>query len=88
MLLGCKTTNKQTFLLCYVTITHGSFPMYSYSVCFVFAALDCPGRPGRPHVTKVSDSEIYQIWEEPESDGNSYILAYRVDWHRPGELSH
>ena len=24
------------------------------------------------------------IWEEPETDGNSYILAYRVDWHKPG----
>jgi hypothetical protein len=25
------------------------------------------------------------IWEEPESDGNSHILAYKVDWHRPGD---
>lgn len=24
------------------------------------------------------------IWEDPEEDGNSYVLAYRLDWHRPG----
>lgn len=46
---------------------------------------DNPTRPGRPHVTKVADSEIYMIWDEPETDGNSYILAYRVDWHRQGD---
>ena len=46
---------------------------------------DAPGRPGRPHVTKVSDKEAYMIWEDPEEDGNSYVLAYRVDWHRPGK---
>jgi len=44
-----------------------------------------PDRPGRPHVTQVSDTEAFMIWEEPESDGNSYILAYRVDWHKPGD---
>lgn len=25
------------------------------------------------------------IWEEPETDGNSYIQAYKVDWFRPGD---
>ena len=45
---------------------------------------DHPSRPGRPHVTKVSDREAFMIWEEPESDGNSYITAYSVDWHKPG----
>lgn len=34
---------------------------------------DHPTRPGRPHVTKVSDKEVFMIWEEPEHDGNSYI---------------
>ncbi|KAI0234283.1 Obscurin [Lamellibrachia satsuma] len=46
---------------------------------------DHPSRPGRPHVTKVSNREAYMIWEEPESDGNNYITSYRVDWHRPGD---
>ena len=51
----------------------------------IFATADHPDRPGRPHVTKVSDREVYMIWEEPETDGHSYILAYRVDWHKPGD---
>ncbi|KAK2145039.1 hypothetical protein LSH36_707g01145 [Paralvinella palmiformis] len=46
---------------------------------------DNPSRPGRPHVTKVSDAEAFMIWEEPESDGNSHIQAYKVDWFKPGE---
>ncbi|ESO11851.1 hypothetical protein HELRODRAFT_71319, partial [Helobdella robusta] len=44
-----------------------------------------PSRPGRPHVTQVSDKEVFMIWESPESDGNSYIQAYKVDWFRPGD---
>jgi serine/threonine protein kinase len=44
-----------------------------------------PDRPGRPHVTQVSDTEAFMIWEEPETDGNSYILAYRLDWIKPGD---
>lgn len=48
---------------------------------------DAPGRPGRPHVTKVSDKEAFMIWEDPEHDGNCYTLAYRIDWHRPGKGS-
>ncbi|ELU05513.1 hypothetical protein CAPTEDRAFT_229047 [Capitella teleta] len=46
---------------------------------------DHPTRPGRPHVTKISDREAFMIWEEPDSDGNSHILAYKLDWHRPGD---
>ena len=46
--------------------------------------LDVPTRPGRPHVTKVSEREVFLLWEEPETDGNSYIHAYKVDWFRPG----
>ena len=49
-------------------------------VCFI----DNPGRPGRPHVTKVSDTEAFMVWEEPDSDGNSTVTAYRVDWLKPG----
>jgi len=45
---------------------------------------DVPSRPGRPHVTKVSEREVFLLWEEPETDGNSYIHAYKVDWLRPG----
>lgn len=45
---------------------------------------DVPSRPGRPHVTKVSEREVFLLWEEPETDGNSYIQAYKVDWIRPG----
>lgn len=47
--------------------------------------IDNASRPGRPHVTKVSDKEVFMIWEEPEHDGNSFLLAYRVDWHKPGK---
>lgn len=47
--------------------------------------LDHPSRPGRPHVTKMSDREAFIIWEEPETDGNSYIQAYKVDWYKPGK---
>jgi len=46
---------------------------------------DHPTRCGRPHVTQVSDTEAYMIWEEPEHDGNSYIQFYRVDYHKPGD---
>jgi len=46
---------------------------------------DHPARPGRPHVTKVSDREAFMIWEEPETDGNSFIHAYKVDWFKLGD---
>lgn len=46
---------------------------------------DVPTRPGRPHVTKMAATEAFMIWEEPENDGNSYILAYRIDYLKPGE---
>jgi len=46
---------------------------------------DVPTRPGRPHVTKMAATEAFMIWEEPESDGNSYILAYRIDFIKPGD---
>jgi len=57
----------------------------SSAVCrLMFVYLDVPSRPGRPHVTKVSEREVFLLWEEPETDGNSYIHAYKVDWFRPG----
>lgn len=37
-------------------------------------------------MTKVSDTEAFMVWEEADSDGNSTILAYRVDWLKPGEF--
>jgi hypothetical protein len=46
---------------------------------------DVPSRPGRPHVTKVSETEVFLLWEEPETDGNSYIHAYKIDWMKPGD---
>ena len=72
------TPVSDTKLLCFTTIKTLHFTI-------LFCA-DNPTRPGRPHVTKVSDREVYMIWEEPESDGNSYISSYRVDWHRPGRI--
>ncbi|CAD5121391.1 DgyrCDS9913 [Dimorphilus gyrociliatus] len=46
---------------------------------------DHPSRPGRPHVTSISDIEAFLIWEEPEQDGNSYILSYRIDYIKLGD---
>ena len=56
----------------------------SVCVCVCVCVSDVPSRPGRPHVTKVSEREVFLLWEEPETDGNSYIHAYKVDWFRPG----
>ena len=67
--------------------SHHTTPHHITSHVDVSLRVDHPTRPGRPHVTKVSDREAYMIWEEPESDGNSYITSYRVDWHRPGECT-
>lgn len=52
-----------------------------------WVSLDHPSRPGRPHVTKVSDREAFLIWEEPDSDGNSYIQSYKIDFYRPGQYT-
>ena len=56
-----------------------------FTVCLCVCLTDVPSRPGRPHVTKVSEREVFLLWEEPETDGNSYIHAYKVDWLRPGQ---
>ncbi|CAH1789060.1 unnamed protein product [Owenia fusiformis] len=46
---------------------------------------DIPERPGRPTVTQVSSQEAFIIWDAPKSDGNTHIIAYKVDYRRHGD---
>ncbi|KAH3753169.1 hypothetical protein DPMN_187800 [Dreissena polymorpha] len=46
---------------------------------------DYPSNPGRPLVTAVSGSEALLTWSPPSTDGNSYLLGYRVDYRKHGE---
>ena len=54
-------------------------------ILLVTCAADHPGRPGRPHVTKVAATEVFLIWDEPEHDGNSPIASYRIDHRKRGQ---
>jgi len=46
---------------------------------------DIPGKPGRPVIPQVSCREAYVAWEAPESDGNSFIMSYKIDYRRDNE---
>ncbi|KAL4217412.1 hypothetical protein ACF0H5_023862 [Mactra antiquata] len=43
---------------------------------------DIPSKPGRPLVMQTSGTEAFLTWNCPDSDGNSYILGYRVDYRK------
>ena len=53
---------------------------------FIFSSPDVPGKPGRAVVTQSSGSEVFLTWSGPVSDGNSYILGYRIDYKKTGNL--
>jgi len=46
---------------------------------------DIPAKPGRPVIPQVSCREAYVAWEAPESDGNSFIMSYKIDFRRDNE---
>ncbi|XP_013394705.1 obscurin-like [Lingula anatina] len=46
---------------------------------------DVPDRPGRPAVSQVSGTEVFLIWDAPKFDGNTHIIAYKVDYRPEGE---
>ncbi|XP_053385363.1 uncharacterized protein LOC123538773 isoform X2 [Mercenaria mercenaria] len=46
---------------------------------------DVASKPGRPLVTQTSGTEAFLTWAGPVSDGNAYLLGYRVDYRKEGE---
>ena len=53
------------------------------TIHFLYA--DVPGKPGMPVITQISGSEAFLTWTGPISDGNSYVLGYRIDFKTPGK---
>lgn len=46
-----------------------------------------PGAPGTPDVLEVTDNTITLHWKAPESDGNSPITEYILEYHAKGEFT-
>lgn len=48
--------------------------------------LETPSQPGRPVISQVSSCDVLLLWEQPENDGNSDIINYRVDYRQSGRF--
>lgn len=42
---------------------------------------DVPSKPGTPEVVEVTDTFITLIWKTPDSDGNTPIVNYIIEYH-------
>lgn len=40
-----------------------------------------PSKPGTPELVEVTDTSITLHWKEPESDGNTTITNYIIEYH-------
>ena len=45
-----------------------------------------PSKPGRPVVSKISDTEVTMTWAPPDSDGGCKIIKYVVKYYDSSEL--
>ncbi|KAK3921146.1 Titin, partial [Frankliniella fusca] len=49
--------------------------------------IEPPGAPGTPDVLEVTNDSITLCWKAPESDGNSPIIEYIIEYHARGEFT-
>ena len=56
-----------------------------YIIYFEF--VEAPSPPGKPEPSEVTDDTITLHWKEPESDGNSPITEYILEYHDREESS-
>jgi len=53
---------------------------------YIFTGTKVPSKPGRPVVSKVSDTEVTMTWAPPDSDGGCKIIKYVVKYYDSSEL--
>jgi hypothetical protein len=95
-----KSSGKQLYLIhLYVNYTtvYKSATLLKFSVLhkitkvnyvlFVMNLTEVPSQPGMPEVIEVTDNTITLHWKAPESDGNSPITNYILEYHDKSDFT-
>lgn len=80
-----KRINSNKYYCCKLKINYNYENNYNRMFCIKF--VEVPSPPGKPEPSEVTDDSVTLHWKEPETDGNSPIIEYILEYHDREELS-